>query len=51
MAFKEPHFNKAGAKAFTEAWGQTNADMVKKSSTAKRSTGGKSKGTSGKKSK
>lgn len=52
MAYKEPHFDKAGAAAFLQALGQTNSNMVKKS-TAKKSTGGNSpsKGTGGKKSK
>ena len=50
MAFKEPHFDKAGAKTFVDALGQTNANMVKKKpTTAKKSTGTKS--TGGKKSK
>ena len=29
MAYKEKQLNEAGAKALTEAWGQTNADMAK----------------------
>ena len=40
MAYKEKQLNEAGARALTQAWGQTNADMVKgkKKSPAKKTT-------------
>lgn len=40
MAYKEKHLDENGAKALTQAWGSTNADMVKgkKKSPAKKAT-------------
>lgn len=50
MAYKEPHFDKAGAKSFTEALGAANAGQIKqrkpagaKKTPSKPSTGGKGK--------
>ena len=42
MAYKEPHFDREGAKAVTEAIGQINAAMVKgKKAPAKKPAPGK----------
>lgn len=42
MAYKEPHMNRDGAKALTEALGQVNANMVKgKKAPAKKPAPGK----------
>lgn len=49
MAYKEPHFDKAGAKSFTEALGAANAGQLKrkpagaKKTPSKPSMGGKGK--------
>lgn len=49
MAYKEPHFDKTGARAFVEALGAANAGTVKKSTGAKKSPAKRSTGTKGKK--
>ena len=49
MAYTEKHLDKAGAKALMQAWGGTNAGMVK--GTGKKGTpGGSKKPAGGKKS-
>lgn len=46
MAYKEPHFNKAGAKSFTEALGAANAGQLKHKTTgAKKSPSKPAKGS------
>lgn len=51
MAYKEPHFdNPAAAKAFAEALGKANADMVRKpKSGGKSPSAGRRKPSPGKK--